>query len=107
MLEGGNDILRSKDPQATRGNLAAMIELARGEGIELVLIGVPDKMFFSNSAAFYGDLAQEYELVFDGGTLASLLRDNDYKSDAVHLNARGYRLLAESIHELLTEEGAL
>ena len=39
--------------------------------------------------------------------LAALLRRSDYKSDAVHLNSQGYRMLAEAIHELLAERGAL
>ena len=107
LLEGGNDILRSRDPGDTKNNLAAMVEFARTQGVEVVLVGVPDKLLFSDSASFYDEIAEQYELVFDGETLAGLLRSNDYKSDAVHLNSRGYRLLAEAIHELLAEHGAL
>jgi lysophospholipase L1-like esterase len=107
LLEGGNDILRARDPADTKSNLAAMVELARSQGIEVVLVGVPDKLLFSDSASFYEELAEQYELVFDGETLAGLLRRSDYKSDAVHLNSQGYRVLAEAIHELLAERGAL
>ncbi len=107
LLEGGNDILRSRDPGDTKNNLAAMVEFARTQGVEVVLVGVPDKLLFSDSASFYDEIAEQYELVFDGETLAGLLRSSDYKSDAVHLNSRGYRLLAEAIHELLAEHGAL
>lgn len=107
LLEGGNDILRARDPADTKSNLAAMVELARNQGVEVVLVGVPDKLLFSDSASFYEELAEQYELVFDGETLAGLLRRSDYKSDAVHLNSQGYRLLAEAIHELLAERGAL
>jgi len=107
LLEGGNDILRARDPADTKSNLAAMVELARNQGVEVVLVGVPDKLLFSDSASFYEELAEQYELVFDGETLAGLLRRSDYKSDAVHLNSQGYRMLAEAIHELLAERGAL
>lgn len=107
LLEGGNDILRARDPTDTKSNLAAMVELARNQGVEVVLVGVPDKLLFSDSASFYEELAEQYELVFDGATLAGLLRRSDYKSDAVHLNSQGYRMLAEAIHELLAERGAL
>ena len=106
LLEGGNDILRSKDPGKTKRNLAAMVELAQAQGTEVVLVGVPDKLLFSDAAAFYGEIAEQYDLVFDGETLADLLRSSEYKSDAVHLNAQGYRLLALALHELLTEHGA-
>jgi len=107
LLEGGNDILRSKDPGKTKRNLAAMVEFAHAQGTEVVLVGVPDKLLFSDAAPFYGELAEQYDLVFDGETLADLLRSSQYKSDAVHLNARGYRRLAMALHDLLTEHGAL
>ena len=107
LLEGGNDILRSRDPGDTKNNLAAMVEFARTQGVEVVLVGVPDKLLCSDAASFYDEIAEQDELVFDGETLAGLLRSSDYKSDAVHLNSRGYRLLAEAIHELLAEHGAL
>jgi acyl-CoA thioesterase-1 len=107
LLEGGNDILRSRDPGDTKHNLSAMVEFARAQGVEVVLVGVPDKLLFSDSASFYGEIAQQYDLVFDDETLAGLLRRSDYKSDAVHLNSQGYRVLAEAIHELLAEHGAL
>jgi lysophospholipase L1-like esterase len=107
LMEGGNDILRSKNPESTRANLAAMIEMASATGVDVVLMGVPDKMLFTDSAAYYKELATEYQLVFIDGSLASLLRNQRYKSDPIHLNAEGYRRLAESVHEALVEHGAL
>lgn len=107
LMEGGNDILRSRKPQETRDNLAAMIEMATGAGAQVLLVGVPDKMLFSSSADFYRELADQYQLLLIDGSLASLLRDNDFKSDAIHLNAEGYRRLAESFYQALVEHGAL
>jgi lysophospholipase L1-like esterase len=107
LLEGGNDILRSVRRDATRDNLAAMVEMAVEAGVAVVLIGVPDRLVFADSAAFYRDVAEQYGLVFDEDSLAGLLRDQDLKSDAIHLNAEGYRRLAEAIHELLEVRGAL
>ena len=107
LLEGGNDILRNRNLQQTKNNLAKMIELIQDRGIELILVGVPEKKLFSDVAPFYQELANEYELVFAEDNLSDLLRNNEYKSDPVHLNQQGYRLLAESFHELLVEHGAL
>ena len=107
LLEGGNDILRNHTLGETRANLAAMIEMAKGRDISVVLLGVPEKKLFSNAAPIYEELAEEYQLVFDGSLVASLLRNPSYKSDPIHLNSEGYRKLAESIHELLIESGAL
>jgi lysophospholipase L1-like esterase len=107
LLEGGNDILRSVSPSATRRNLQAMVEFAQSQDVPVVLIGVPNKLLFSDSADYYADIAEQYGLVFDGDTLAGLLRDSGLKSDSIHLNADGYRLLAEAVHTLLVDHGAL
>ncbi len=107
LLQGGNDILRNKNLHNTKKNLAAMIELALARGVQVVLIGVPEKKIFSDVAPLYEELAEQYGLVFADDLLSGLLRDNEYKSDAVHLNQQGYRVLAESIHQLLVKHGAL
>ena len=107
LLEGGNDILRNRDLRQTRQNLAAMIELAHSMEVEVVLIGVPEKRLFSNVAPLYEELADQYKVVLIDNLVASLLRKSRYKSDAIHLNEQGYRMMAESIYEVLVDRGAL
>ena len=107
LIEGGNDILRNKDPALIEKNLAGMIELAQSRGVAVVLIGVPAKRLFSDAAPFYADLAERYQLVYEDDLIASLLRERGYKSDAIHFNEQGYRMMAEAIHQLLVDNGAL
>lgn len=107
LLEGGNDIIRNMDLAKTKHNLSMMIKLAQQKGIQVVLIGVPQKRLFSDSAPLYLELAKQYDIAFDEDTLASLLKSSKYKSDSVHLNTDGYRILAESIHDLLKKHGAI
>lgn len=107
LLEGGNDILRNHNLQQTKQNLAAMINLAQEKDVQLVLIGVPQKQLFSDVAPFYKELAEEYKLVFDGELISDLLRKRSYKSDLVHFNQAGYQKMAEGIHQLLQDNGAL
>lgn len=82
LLESGNDILRNKRLRQTKRNLAAMIELAKAQGVEALLIRVPEKRLFSDVAPLYKELVIEYELVFADG----LLCKNKYRSDTVYLN---------------------
>jgi lysophospholipase L1-like esterase len=107
LLEGGNDILRNKDHRQIKQNLAAMIEYAQQNHIDVVLVGVPAKNILFSVAPFYNELAEEYSLVYAEDLLSNLLRNPRYKSDAIHLNQQGYGILAESIHELLISRGAL
>ncbi len=107
LLEGGNDILRGHDLNNTKQNLALMISLAKERQIELLLIGVPEKKLFSNSADLYDQLADEYNVAYEGKLLSELLKTPKYKSDMIHLNAKGYREFALRIAEILKDNGAL
>ena len=52
----------------------------------------------------------EYVAIDDrrkGLHIPDLLEQNKYKSDHVHPNAAGYRKMAEAVHALLVETGAL
>ena len=64
-------------------------------------------MLGTKPAPLYQQLATEENLPFLDETLPKLLTKKQYKSDAIHLNAQGYRLLAEALAELLKSSGAL
>ena len=106
LLEGGNDMLRGSGEVALKANLAAMIEAAQGSGAQVLLVAVPRKSLFADGAPLYGELAEQYGLVLDEESIGELLRSREFKSDAVHLNAAGYRALAERLYRLLQERGA-
>ncbi|MNR41928.1 Esterase TesA precursor [compost metagenome] len=107
LLEGGNDILRGSGEGALKDNLAVMIEAAQGSGAQVMLVGVPRKSLFADGAPLYGELAERYGLVLDNDSIGELLRSPELKSDSVHFNEQGYRTLAERLHGLLKEHGAL
>jgi len=101
LCHGGNDFLRRLDPEATARNLRAMIELSRASGADVLLIGVPKLGFGLEVPAFYPALAKDFALPYQGEILIELLGDHSMKSDPIHPNADGYRLLAEAIHNSL------
>ena len=107
LFEGGNDILRNQDLAKTKSNLEAMIQMAREREIEVVMVGLPRKQLFSNTAELYTQLADQYELPLQDNIVASLLRKPAMKSDNVHFNQDGYAALAGALAKLLKEEGAL
>ena len=107
LLEGGNDILRDRSPLEAKRNLDAMIALAKGAGAQVVLVGVPKKSPFSRSAELYGELAEAHDVPLESGIVSRLLVRSAMKSDAVHFNEAGYAALAEAVHALLEDEGAL
>lgn len=107
ICHGGNDILRKLDLMQTKKNIQQMIKLARANGIQVMLIGVPEFGLFLNQSPFYQALADENQIPIDNNTLSNILRDNTLKSDHIHPNAQGYQLFAENIAALLEQSGAI
>lgn len=103
LCHGGNDFLRRLDQDQTISNLKAMIEMIRARGADVVLVGVPKLGFGLAVPRFYATLAEEQKIPFEGDILADLLGDNSMKSDTIHPNATGYRLLAEAIYEVINQ----
>lgn len=108
LCHGGNDMLRRMAPENTAANLRAMVRMAKDKGIDVVLIGVPSfGVFLGQSAGFYGEIAEDFGIPYDGETLPGILVKAPLKSDAIHPNAQGYRKLAKGIAALLKKSGAI
>lgn len=107
LVHGGNDTLRRLSPEDTRDNLEAMVETVRGAGAQVAMLGVPGRSLTLSAPGFYEQVAGELAVPIDTATLPKLLRDRSMKADPVHLNAVGYRRLAEAVRVLLREAGAL
>src|SRR5262245_61308308 len=104
---GGNDMLRKVDEAQTRNNLRAIISTIKARGIAVVLVGVPKPALITSAPAFYGELAKEFGIPYEGKIVTSVLYKPELKSDSIHPNAQGYRRMAEAIAELLKKAGAV
>jgi acyl-CoA thioesterase I len=104
---GGNDMLQQVDTQVTERNLRSMIGMARERGVAVVLIGVPAPRLLGGAAPFYRALADAQQIPLEEEALPSVLRRSAYKSDPIHPNADGYRLVAQALAELLRKAGAV
>lgn len=104
---GGNDMLRRQNQADIEANLRRMIQLIHASGAAVVLIGVPEPALFSGPPDFYEKLADEFKLPYEGDIFNEVLKNPRLKSDPIHANAEGYRLVAERLAELLEEAGAI
>jgi lysophospholipase L1-like esterase len=107
LCHGGNDFLRRMDDAAAARNLREMIQLARAQGAEVVLLATPKPTLPPSVPSFYGEIARELKVPFEEGVMKSVLMRNDLKSDMVHPNERGYAEIAGAVHALLRRSGAL
>ncbi|HEX7055319.1 MAG TPA: arylesterase [Burkholderiales bacterium] len=107
LCTGGNDFLRRLGNAQAARNVRAMVELARSRGIDVLLLGTPEPSLVPSPPEFYAEIAEELDVPYEGEILSEVLRDSSLKSDPVHPNARGYRLIAERIAERLKQAGAI
>jgi len=104
---GGNDFLRNLGTAQAAANVQTMVALARQRGIDVVLVGTPEKGLMVTPPAFYAEIAQQIGIPYEGKVIGEILRNSALKSDPIHPNARGYRLMAERVAELMKKSGAL
>ncbi|HED16794.1 MAG TPA: arylesterase [Gammaproteobacteria bacterium] len=104
---GGNDLIRKLDAEKLVQNISAMIRAARNRGISVILLGIPRPGIFLSSVEFYNKLALDYNIPIENEILADILSDSSLKSDAIHPNIEGYRLMADSIFLLMKQTGAI
>ncbi len=104
---GGNDFLRNLSRAGVAGNLRRMVTLAKERGTGVLLIGTPEKGLMLTPPSFYEEIAGQLRIPYEGKVIGEILRDSELKSDSIHPNARGYRLMAERVAALLKKAGAL
>jgi lysophospholipase L1-like esterase len=104
---GGNDMLRKVDEAQVKKNLGEIIQAIRSRGIAVVLVGVPKPALITSAPAFYGELAKEFGVPYEGKVVTDVMYQIDLKADPIHPNAKGYRRIAEAIAELMKKAGAI
>jgi len=107
---GGNDLLRGIGPEVSRANLDAIVRVAQGAGVPVLLVGMqaPGNYGPEYKAAFdamYPDIAQAYgtlylESFFDGlggaGTDPAAIRPF-MQADGIHPNADGVARIVDGL----------
>jgi hypothetical protein len=83
-----------------------MIHMAQKKNIEVLLISVPNLSLFGLSPlALYEEVADEENVPLLSGMLADIISKPSLKSDQIHPNALGYKIMGEKIYDKLKEEG--
>jgi len=108
VLLGGNDFLRRRPDAGVKDALAACAASARDAATPLVLIPVP-RMGLSglSDAPLYAEASRTLGVPLVDAGLSDLLGQSAMRADAIHLNAAGYRAMAERVAQGLRAEGLL
>ncbi len=105
LCHGGNDVLRGLSRSALKENLAAMVRIAQKENVDVLLVGLPDMSTLGfGDLDLYEEVAETYGTMFESGVIGKIERNAALKSDRIHPNAEGYRMMAETFYEILKSE---
>jgi len=104
---GGNDLLRKIPDAQIAANLRAILRAVKAKGAAAVLVGVPRPQLLSAPPGFYAEIAREFGVPYEGAAVKDVLYSPKLKSDPIHPNAAGYRVMAEAIGKVLHQAGAL
>jgi len=107
LCTGGNDFLRRLGNAQAERNVRAMVQLAKSRGVSVLLIGTPEPGLLPSPPAFYAAVAKDLGVPYEDGVITEVLKDASLKSDPIHPNARGYRVIAERLAATLKKSGAL
>lgn len=101
LCHGGNDLIRKLGKAQLKDNLDKMITLIQSNGIQVILVGVPNFSLLLNVPDLYSDLATQHNIPIELTILPKIERNPKLKSDHIHPNAEGYKLVAESIYQII------
>lgn len=104
---GGNDQIRRRSSASIKANLGTIIRSIKLTGADVLLLAPPMPKLSLTVDPIYSELSEEFNIPLDDKSLPDLLAQRDMKSDTIHLNAKGYQALAESIARLLQVTGAV
>lgn len=105
LCHGGNDILRKKSRVELKNNLTQMVKDIKQSGAKVLLVGVPEfEILGFDTIELYYEVADEEDVLLEDDVISHIVGDNSLKSDYVHPNEKGYKMMAESFVKLLRDK---
>ena len=99
VLLGGNDFLRQVPTEETRKNLKEIVRRIQDHGAMVAIAGMKLGFFTDEYGPIFQETAEEFGALYIPQVLKGILNDSKFKSDQIHPNGAGYRLIAERIAE--------
>ncbi|MEQ1598532.1 MAG: arylesterase [Methylotenera sp.] len=108
---GGNDLLRQAPQAEIVHNLKTILSMAKTQGASTILVAMPEisplKAAVGNLSdhPLYENIAKETATPLIADVFSDVLSDRDLKSDQIHANALGYRVISDKLYVKLQELG--
>jgi len=98
---GGNDFLRKIPKEVTVENIKKMVEQVQAKGAMAAIVDISAGIFFAEYRAAFSALAKEKKAIFIPRLLSGIITNPQLKSDFLHPNAEGYKIIAQRIYRII------
>jgi lysophospholipase L1-like esterase len=98
---GGNDFLGQIPKETTLKNIGQMIDEAQRQGAMVAIADISVGMFLRDYRIALSRLAREKQAIFIPSILGGIITNPSMKSDFLHPNAAGYRIIAQRIYQAI------
>jgi acyl-CoA thioesterase-1 len=99
LLLGGNDFLRQIPTRETRQNLKEIVRQIQARGAMVAIAGIKLGFFTDEYGPIFEETAAEFGAIYIPQVMQGIFNDAKFRSDQIHPNSAGYRLIAERIAE--------
>lgn len=99
VMLGGNDFLRQVPLSETKTYLEEIVRRTQERGAMVVVSGIRLGLFTDEYGPIFKDIATRRGALYVPEVLKGILSDAKLRSDRIHPNGSGYRLIAERIAE--------
>jgi lysophospholipase L1-like esterase len=93
----GNDFLKKVPYEETLQNLRLMVRRMQEKGILVAVVDISAGMFLREYRTAFRKIAREEGAIFVSSVLSGVITNPKMKSDFLHPNAAGYKLVAQRI----------
>jgi acyl-CoA thioesterase I len=101
LLLGGNDFLRQIPTRETRENLKEIVRRIQAHGAMVAIAGIKLGFFTDEYGPIFEETAGAFGAIYIPQVMKGIFNDAKLRSDQIHPNGAGYRLMAERIAEKL------
>lgn len=97
----GNDFIKKIPRQDTVNNLSKIIDRIQEKGAMVALVDISSGMFLQEYRNAFKKLAVEKGAIFIPVVLSKIITNPAMKSDFLHPNGRGYKIIAGRIYKVI------
>jgi acyl-CoA thioesterase I len=110
---GGNDLLRQTSAEQVEANLKSIIQQAKLQGVQVVLVAIPEisplmaAVGHLSDHPLYARVAEETNVPLIADVFSEVLSERELKADQIHPNAQGYAEVATKMQAALSKLGLI